>query len=142
MVLRRVAALSLLAMTVGCARVSEVFEPARFISERNPSVVYVTQLNRAVVTIVNPRVSGDTVLGTVWGENRALAVPFSDVHSMSAVRVDGVRTTLLALGVTAGAALTGYILFGTANGHNDWFCDYDPPQGRGGAGAPVCGPPS
>lgn len=140
--MRRLATAGLLAATAACARVSEVFDPARFISERSPSVVYVTQRSRAVVTIVNPRVSGDTVVGTVWGENRPLAVPFSDVHSVSAVRVDGVRTTLLALGVTAGAALTGYILFGTANGHNDWFCDYDPPQGRGGAGAPVCGPTS
>jgi hypothetical protein len=140
MMMGRLTTAGLLATTAACARVSEVFEPARFISERSPSVVYVTQRNRAVVTIVNPHVSGDTVVGTVWGENRPLAVPFSDVHSVSAVRVDGVRTTLLALGVTAGAALSAYILFGSANGRNDWFCDYDPPQGRGGAGAPVCGP--
>jgi hypothetical protein len=139
MVLRRVAALGLLAMTVACARVREVFEPAQFIAQKHPPIVYVTQRGSALVVLENPRVSGDTLLGTVSGEVRQVAFPFRDVHSVSALRVDRGRTALFALGVTAGAVLTAYVIFGTANGNNPgWVCDYDPPEGRPGGG-PVCG---
>ena len=139
MIMRRVTAAGVLAATVACARVREVFEPAQFITAKSPSVVYVMQRNRAVVAIAHPRISGDTVLGTVAGETRAIAVPFSEVHSVSAVRLGGARTVLLATGITLGSALAAYALFGNANGKNDWYCDYNQSV-RGPAGEPLCGP--
>ena len=138
MVLRRAAALGLVALTVGCASVREVFKPAEFISAKHPQVVYVTQRSRTVVAIANPRISGDTVFGTVAGDTRPVAVSFNDVYSVSASRMDGARTALLAVGFVAGTALAAYIFTTTGDSNSGWFCDYDPPEGRPG-GAPVCG---
>ena len=134
----RVTAVGVLALTVGCARMREVFEPAQFIAAKRPPVVVVMQRSRAVVAIVNPRVSGDSVLGTVAGETRPIAVPFSDVHSVSAVRLDGVRTMLFAVGVTATASLVAYA-FVTRGSQHDWYCDYNTSV-LDATGAPLCGP--
>lgn len=139
MVLRRAAGLGLVALTAGCASVREVFEPAEFISAKRPAVVYVTQRSRAVVWIANPRVSGDTLFGTVAGDTRPVAVPLMDVQSVSASRMDGGRTALLALTVVGGTAFAAYIFSSTTGPSNGWVCDYDPPGGRDPAGGPVCG---
>lgn len=139
MKVRRVTAAVILASSVACSRVREVFEPARFIAEKNPPVVYVTQRSNTVVAIANPRISGDTVLGTLPGESGPVAVPFSQVHSVAAVRFDGARTALLAAGVTLASALSAYAFFGTAGGRSNWFCDYNSSV-RGPAGEPLCGP--
>jgi len=139
MIVRRLTTAGIVAAMVACSRVREVYEPARFISEKNPPVVYVTQRNGAVVTLANPRVSGDTVLGVLLAENRAVAMPFSQVHSVAAVRFDGARTALVAAGIALTSALAAHAFFGTANGKNNWYCDYTSST-RGSAGEPVCGP--
>lgn len=139
MVARRVTAAGILAASVACSHVREVFEPARFIAEKKPPVVYITQRSRAVVAIANPRVSGDTVFGTLPGDNSPVAVPFSQVHSVAATRLDAARTALLATGVTLASALAAYAFFGTASGRSNWYCDYNSSV-RGPAGEPLCGP--
>lgn len=123
MTIRRLIAVGLLPLAVGCARVREVFEPAQFINDKRPQVVYVMQLSRATVTIVDPRVSGDSVIGKAFNDGSPLAVPFSDVHSVSAVRVDGVRTVLLAAGLSGAAALMLYAVAGGSSGGPTVFCD-------------------
>jgi hypothetical protein len=136
---RRVTTVVLLAATAGCSSVRPVYEPARFISEKNPPVVYVVRQNGAVVAIASPRISGDTVLGVGWESNRAVAVPFSQVYSVAAARFDGTRTAFLIGGVTLASAIAAYAMFGGAHGHNNWYCDYNNSV-RGPNGEPLCGP--
>jgi hypothetical protein len=123
MILQRLIAAGILTGAVGCARVREVFEPTQFINEKRPQVVYVIQRSRATVTIVDPHVSGDTVIGKAFSDGSPLAVPFSDVHSVSAVRVDGVRTVLLAAGLSGATALMLYAFLGSSSGGPTVFCD-------------------
>lgn len=137
--IRRVTAAGALVATVACSRVREVFEPARFIAENNPPIVYVTQHSRAVVAIANPRVSGDSVFGTMPGQSHPVAVPFSEVHSVAAARVDGARTALLIAGATVASAFVAYVVLGGANGRDNWYCDYNDSV-RGPNGEPLCGP--
>jgi len=102
-----------------------VREPARFITEASPTVVYVTHHSRAVIVIANPRVSGDTVHGTYAGDTRPVAVPLSQVQSVEAIRRDGGRTAVLIGGVTLLAGIAVYAFVQEAKGHNDWTCDWN-----------------
>lgn len=139
MILRSVTTATILAATAACSSVRPLYQPARFITEKSPPVVYVVRQNGAVVAIANPRVSGDSVLGVGWDSNRSVAVPMSQVHSIAAARFDGFRTALLVGGVTLASTIAAYAILGGANGHNDWYCDYNE-NVRGPTGEPLCGP--
>jgi hypothetical protein len=75
-------------------------------------------------------VSGDTVYGTF--QARPVAVPLSQVQGVQAVQRDGTRTALLVTGVAILAGATVYAIVQSANGQNDWYCDYN-------SAVPVCG---
>jgi len=114
--------------------------PAQFIAEKKPAIVYVvTNREGKVLEIANPRVSGDTVLGTSAAENLPVALPLSEVYRVAALRPHGGRTALLVAGVTAAAGIVAYAFVQNAAGRNNWSCDYNTPA-LDGAGAPSCGP--
>jgi hypothetical protein len=127
-------AVAALAGITGCSSLQPVRQPAEFIATAAPNVVYVTHRNRALIVIERPRVSGDTVYGNWQGQTRAVAVPLSQVQSMLARRRDGGRTALLVAGVTILAGAGVYAVVQSANGQNDWYCDYN-------SAVPVCGRP-
>lgn len=72
--------------------------------EGNPYVIDVTRRDQSIVTIYQPRVRGDSLLG--WLENpvpdassaRRAAVSLADVREISVRRFDGTGTTVLLLG--------------------------------------------
>jgi hypothetical protein len=110
---------------VGCSSLQPVREPAHFITQTKPAVVYVTHRSRAVLVIAHPRISGDTVHGTWPDQPRPIAVPLSQVQSIEAVRRDGKRTAMLVAGLTILSGVGVYALVQNANGRDDWTCDYN-----------------
>ena len=110
MVLTRPSLLILLAASVGCASIRPVRDPARFIAESNPAVVYVTHNNGALLTITHPRVSGDSLLGTWAAVSQPLALPLSHLQRVAAVQRDRTRTTLAIASASMIAVTMGYLL--------------------------------
>jgi hypothetical protein len=81
--------------------------------EGNPQVVIVTRRDESEVTIYQPTVRGDSVIG--WLEKPApdtsgagrVAVSLSDVREISVPRFDGTATAVLVLGT----GIVAFILF-------------------------------
>jgi hypothetical protein len=115
MTIVRVPLLGILLSSIACATLQPLREPAQFIAKENPEVVYVTYKNRSVVGVARPRVSGDSLFGTVQGQPAPLAVPLSNVERIEAVRPDGKRTALLIAGLTAFTVTSIYVLLKTGN---------------------------
>lgn len=124
--------MALILGTTGCSSLQPVQAPAEFIAAARPPVVFVTHRNRALIVIANPRVAGDTVYGTWFGETRPVALPLSHVQSVAARQRDRKRTVLLVAGLTVLSGTAVYAFVQSANGHNDWHCDYN-------SAVPVCG---
>lgn len=113
---RATMSLAALACTA-CASVRPVQDPARFIADTRPNVVYIVHANRSLITIANPRVRGDTLHGT-WADQpgRTLAVPMQQVHSMVARQPDGKRSALLLAGAGTLAAVAVFALVTNSSG--------------------------
>jgi hypothetical protein len=139
---QRIAIVSFLAGAMACSSLRPVREPARFIAEAKPPVVYVAYVHNGIGftrEMANPRVAGDSMYG-VWTEgNRPAALPIRDVHSVATVRRDGARTAMLVVGLATATGIVGYALFNSATGNADWYCDYASNR-RGPSGEPLCGP--
>ena len=110
MVVSRLSLLALTIVTLGCASVRPVNDPASFIAEANPRVVYVTHASGAVLTISSPRVRGDSLLGTWVGASQNLALPLEQVSRVEAVQRDNTRTTLAIAGASLTAAALVYLI--------------------------------
>jgi hypothetical protein len=123
-----VSRLSLLALTVvslGCASVRPVNDPASFIAEVNPRVVYVTHTSGAVLTLSGPRVRGDSLLGTWVGASQNLALPLEQVTRVEAMQRDKTRTTLVIAGASLTAAALAYLITrGTADSRQPCNFEY------------------
>lgn len=134
----RVIALAALATTAACSSLRPVREPARYIAENNPPIVRVIEKqNGLVMTIAEPRVSGDSLVGRRAADNRPVAVPLDQVYTLSARRLSGGRTALLILGVLTVTGLTSYAML--ANGaDNNWECDYSSPAIGEEYSVPIC----
>ena len=142
MMIRRVTAAAFLAASAACMSVQPVWEPAPFMTPagRNARVVYVTRQSGAVLAIAHPRVSGDSVYGTVRGENRSVAVQLSEVSSIATSRLNGKRTAMLVGAVTAVSGLAFVSFINGASGRNNWECDFGTAAREANGGAPICGP--
>lgn len=120
MTIVRVPLLVVLLSSVGCASLRPLREPAQFIAKENPKVIYVTYKNRSVVGVAQPRVSGDSLYGTLQGQPARIAVPLSAVQLIEAIQPDGKRTALLIAGLTVFTVGGVYILLQTGK---DESCD-------------------
>jgi hypothetical protein len=142
MMIRRVTAAAICAASAGCMSVQPVWEPAPFMTPagRSARVVYVTHQSGAVLAIVNPRVSGDSVYGTLRGEDRPVAVQLSEVSSIATSRLNGKRTAMLVGAVTAVSGLAFVSFINSATGRNNWECDFSISAREANGGAPICGP--
>ena len=139
--LRQLTPTCLAVAAVACSSLRPVREPARFIAEQKPPVVFVGYVSEGVGRtreMTNPHIVGDSVVGT-WAEGQGpAAVPMRDVHSVAAVRRDGAKTFLFVAGIVGATSIVAYAL--TAGGTDgNWYCDYSPNR-RGPAGEPFCGP--
>jgi hypothetical protein len=116
----RVPLFAVLLGSVGCVTVQPVRDLGQFISQTNPKVVYVIYKNRAVVGVTQPRLSGDSLFGTLAGPAEPVVVPLSHVQQIKAAQPNKRRTTLLIGGLTAFTAISVYVLSKTGEGQS---CD-------------------
>ena len=118
--------------TVACTSVQQVREPAQFIPQAKPAVVVVFYHDNAQVPVADPRISGDTLLGTWAGLGEPVAVPLSEVRRMEAVQRSSSRTTFLIAGLTA--LTVGGVYAISSMGGSGSVCDaaYAPPTIREG----------
>ena len=133
----RWAMLGMLLGSAGCVSIRPLRDPARFITESTPAVVYVTHNNGALLTISHPRVSGDSLLGTWDAAAQPLALPLSQFRRVAALQRDKTRTTLLIAGASMITVSMAYLLTrGAADarqpcnfegGHHAGGCDTDDP---------------
>jgi hypothetical protein len=84
---------------LGCATLQPVRQPAQFIPDAKPQVVYVTFRNHSKVTIAQPRVRGDSLFGTVPGVSEPVAAPLAHIERVEARQRDRKRTAWLIAGL-------------------------------------------
>lgn len=99
MMVLRVPLAAVLLASVGCATLQPVQEPARYISEKQPEVVYVTYPNRSVVPVSHPRVQDDKLVGIWQGLGERVEVPLSQV-SIEAIQPNKKRTSWMIAGLS------------------------------------------
>ena len=122
--MNRAAAAAILALTGGCSSLQPV--SVGYINETRPAVVHLSDGFGVITTIVNPRVSGDTVVGTTLAGAQPVAVPLREVQRVTTVRRSGGRTALLIAGVAGAGALATYAVLANGRG-SDFACDYNEP---------------
>ena len=120
MPLRRWTAMVLLPLVAACSSIQPV--SVGFINDTKPPLVYLSDAYGAIQAVSHPRLSGDTVLGTVAGENRDVAVPLSDIERITTMRPNRGRTVLLLTGLTVAGALAAYGFFSTSGGQSQTIC--------------------
>ncbi len=95
--------------SIGCATLRPVHDPAQFITQNHPLMVYITYTDNSSLPVNDPRVSGDSLFGKVAGAGSdTVAVPLHEVSVVQAVQHDKTRTVLLISGITAGTAAAIY----------------------------------
>ena len=114
--------------TLGCATVRPVVDPAQFITQTHPTVLYVTYSDNSSVPVSQPRISGDTLFGTAPGEggSEAVAVALHEVAQIRAPQPDHKKTVMLiaAVGVlTAGGVYMLTQAFGSNCGSDGFHLD-------------------
>ena len=114
MVLNRVPLVGLLLVAAGCVTVQKV-QPAEFIAKYNPSVVWVTGTDDALIPVGSPQMVGDTLKGTWIGQDEPFAIPLSEIKTVQAKMKSPKRTAIL---VTVLAAAAGGVGYGLSQGTN------------------------
>src|SRR3989442_1238250 len=79
---------------LGCTSVRDV-QPAQFIPQHAPALVWVTTTNSALVAVAQPRIDGDTLRGLWIGSRQPFAIPLNGVQTVHARASSPVRTALL-----------------------------------------------
>lgn len=115
-----------------CMTVQQVKEPAQFIPQASPNMVLVTYTDNSQVPVAQPRMQGDTLVGTWQGLGEPVAVPLNQVQRIDAVQRDGKRTTLMIAGLTVLTAGGVYALLQAVQSGRT--CDYSYQPGTVGEG--------
>jgi hypothetical protein len=97
------AAAGLSLSAAACMSVRPV-QPAQFIPQNSPEVVWVRYTDGSFVPVQAPRISGDTLKGTWQGQQEPVSIPLGDIKTVQAKVPDHTKTILLfaTLGVAAG----------------------------------------
>jgi hypothetical protein len=97
-----------IATLAACKSVDPVPSPwATYITNKQPTTVWLTRTNHSVVKVDGPRVFHDTIIGAVQGQYAEIAL--SDVTRVSAERSDKTKTILAA--TAGGVATVGALVF-------------------------------
>lgn len=97
--------------------------PVDFISQVHPPAVELYNGRGVVVTVANPRLAGDTVVGTgIGGE---VAIPLNEVQRISTVRFSSARTAVLISGLVSAGAIVAYVALSNAKGREGVICEED-----------------
>ena len=113
--LHREFAIALALTGLGCTSMRSV-QPTQFIPQHNPQSILVTTSDSDVTNVVQPKIDGDTLRGTVAGLQERVAIPLKDILSVRAKAPDGTKTAfLVAGGVVVGGALAYFISQATSS---------------------------
>jgi hypothetical protein len=119
----RVGMVALVLAAAGCSTLQPVREPAQFIPAMHPKVVFVTYKNRSIIEVAQPRMSGDTIHGTLQGHSTPIAVPLRQIQSIAALQHNKKRTIIMIAGLSVLTAATIYGIAGSWSGKAQ-ECDY------------------
>ena len=125
-----------LAISVGCSSMQRV--PVAFIADEKPTEIRLANSYGVVTTVMNPRLSGDTIYGDALGQNRPVAIPLRQVEGVSTRRFDKGRTTALVVGGVAVVSMSVWAMLGGSSGDIEVTCDYSTRALESNGGAPVC----
>jgi len=114
MTLNRVPMVGLLLLAAGCMTVQKV-QPAEFIAKYNPTVVWVTGTDGALIPGGSPQMVGDTLKGTWIGQDEPFAISLGEIKTVQARTKSPQRTAILVTVLTAAA---GGVAYGLSQGTN------------------------
>lgn len=99
----------------GCHVVKSV-QPAQYIPEHSPEVVWVTYTDNSFVPVSHPQMVGDTLKGTWQGLAEPVSIPVGQIQTVQAKMPSPKRTALLVtvLGVSVGGAIYSIATAGTS----------------------------
>lgn len=118
-----VPAFLLVSVSSACMTVRPVPAPAQFIPQSNPPLVYVTYTDNSIVPVAQPKISGDTLVGTWAGLSEPVAIPFHQIQLVQAKQPARGRTRLLIAGIVAFTAAGVYAIQQlTGNYRRDQYC--------------------
>jgi hypothetical protein len=86
-----------------CVSVRPVVAPEQFIPAEQPALVWVTTTEDEVIPVAGPTVRDAAIMGTWRGLGEPVAIPLSRARLVQARQPDRRRTTLLLVGLGAGA---------------------------------------
>jgi hypothetical protein len=110
MKLERLAVVGILLSTVGCMSVRPVPSVAQFVPQQHPLLVWVTYTDNSIVPVMQPKITGDSLVGTWQGLSEPVAIPLGDVKLVQARQPDKVRTRWLVGALTVFTAAGVYAL--------------------------------
>jgi len=115
----------LLLVTAGCMTVQKV-QPAQFIPQHHPSVVWVTANDNSYTPVSEPRIEGDSLKGLWSGLQDSIAISLNQIQSVQARMPSPKRTVLLvtSLGVISTAVVYTLLTAGSS-GSIDNGCPLD-----------------
>ena len=94
MALNRVLWAGLLLAVAGCTTVQPV-NPAKYIPQHSPPVVWVTHIDDSFVPVGEPRIVGDSLKGTWYGLNELVAFSLKEIQTVQAKTRSPMRTIML-----------------------------------------------
>jgi hypothetical protein len=114
MKLNSVALAGLVVTLTGCHVVKPV-QPAVYIPEHNPPVVWVTYTDNSFVPVAGPKIVGDSLMGTWQGLAEPIAISLTEIQTVQAKMPSPKKTILLAtvLTATVGGAIYSIATAGT-----------------------------
>jgi len=112
--------LGLIVAVAGCHVVKNV-QPAQYIPEHHPPIVWVTYTDNSFVPVSGPKIVGDTLVGTWSGLSEPVAIPLNEIQTVQAKMPAPKRTVLLVTIVTAATVGVAYTIATAGNGGDPSF---------------------
>ena len=106
MAFNRIVCAGLLLAVSGCMVVHKV-QPAEYIPQNTPTVVWVTTLDNSYTPVSAPRIDGDSLRGTWVGLQEPVAISLKEIQSVQAKMPSPKRTAILftVVGLSAAGAI-------------------------------------
>ena len=95
---------------VACTSVRRI-QPAEYLAENSPAVIWVTDASNAVVPVADAEIRRDTLRGMRRGTREPVAIPLDQVRNVRARTPDRTKNAILVTGVIVGFVSSVYALF-------------------------------
>lgn len=124
MTLQRLTLAGVLLSTAACMSVRPVPSVAQFVPQAHPQLVWVTYTDNSIVPVMQPKISGDSLVGTWQGLSEPVAIPLGEVKLVQARQRDKGRTTWLIAGLSVFTAAGVYAIVQATSGKSDACIGY------------------